>query len=89
MLSSWFKALRDPTPPASGRNDRDSIDEDSNSKYDSNSGVTVVSLRGDEGGPGQRTNNECGFDGETFVCFTSRRGLNVFFFGFVIVTYME
>ncbi len=78
MLSSWFRALRDPASPASDPNDRDSKDdEDSNSKYESNSGVNVASLRSGGGGPGQRTNSECGFDGETLVCFTWRRGLYV------------
>ncbi len=60
MLNSWFRALRDPTPAASDPNDSDSRDEDS-------SGVKAASLRGSEGEPGQITNNEGGFDGETFV----------------------
>ncbi len=76
MISDWFRSLRDPNPSASGPIDRDSKNEDSKITHDSNNGANVASLRGEDG-PGQRTNSERGFGGETSVCFTSRRGLNV------------
>ncbi len=87
MLNSWFRALRDPTPSASGPDERESRGEHiSSTLYESSSGVKVVSLRGGEGESGQRASNEGEFGGEMFVRFTLRRGSNEMRFCFWVVT---